>query len=159
MISTRKARQQILNNLRESLGETTEDHDIPPTRNHTPEPLEDDLEPPPLKRETTQDYDQKPKRRGRRVYYYEDEDGEEIEVRPKERKMPRRLRTPERKPEKKKRTNTKLMKFNECLRKLKNENPNLSHREAQKNMRQILNQLNANGYDDPEGTFMKMSKN
>jgi len=147
MISTRKARQQILDNLRSSLGETEE--------YHTPEPIEEDLEPPELKRETTEDYDNKPKRRGRRVYYYEDEDGEEVEVRHKERKIPRRLRTPERK----KRTNTKLMKFNECLRKLKTENPNLSHREAQKSMRQILNQLNANGYEDPEGTFMSMSKN
>jgi hypothetical protein len=149
MISTQKARKQILDNLRESLGEITEDYDITPTRNNTPEPLEDDLKPPELRREMTTDYDD-----------YE-EDDEEVYVRPKrrERRMPRRLRTPERKPEKKKRTNNKLMKFNECLRKLKTENPNMSHREAQKNMRQILNQLNANGYEDPETTFMKMTKN
>ena len=120
-----KTRKMILDNLREAMFDNENHDDYPKTRNHTPEPVEKDLEeeeeeqydPPPLRRETTQDYDKKPKRRGRRIYYYEDDDGEEIEVRPKERKMPRRLRTPERKPEKKKRTNTKLMKFNECLRK------------------------------------------
>ena len=145
-----KTRRMILDNLKDAIFENEDisDNEIPPTRNHTPEP-DEELEQPPLRRERTTDYDD-----------YE-EDDEEVYVRPKrrERKIPRRLRTPERKPEKKKRTNNKLMKFNECLRKLKTENPNMSHREAQKNMRQILNQLNANGYEDPETTFMKMTKN
>ena len=148
-----KTRKMILNNLKDAIYENDNinDHDEQPSRNHTPEP-DLYLEQPPLRREQKRDYDS-----------YEDEEEEEKEkvyIRPKtrERKIPRRLKTPEIKPEKKKRTNNKLIKFNECLRKLKTENPNMSHREAQKNMRQIINQLNANGDEDPEATFMKMTK-
>ena len=139
MISTKNARKKILENLRSSLGETEIYSD------------DEEYKQPELRREQTKDYDG----------YDEEEEEEKVYMRPKtrERKIPRRLRTPERKPEKKKRTNNKLVKFNECLRKLKTENPNMSHREAQKNMRQILNQLNANGDEDPETTFMKMTKN
>ena len=140
MISSRNARKQILENLRSSLGQTetyTED---------------EEYEQPPLRREQKKDYDG-----------YEDEEEEEEEeeeyIKPKrkERKIPRRLRTPERKPEKK--VNIKLQKFNECLRKLKNDNPQLSHKEGQKTMRQILSQLKINNYDDPEDTFLRMTKN
>ena len=147
-----KTRQMILDNLRSAIKINDDEYnDIP-------------LTPPRLEREKTNDYDDyddydekpkpkpKPKRRVKRIIYEDEEDEEEYEP---VRRMPRRLKTPT----KPKRKNNKLMKFNECLRKLKTENPNMSHREAQKNMRQILNQLNANGYEDPETTFMRMTKN
>ena len=155
-----KTRKMILNNLRDAIYEN-DNIDDEQTKTYSED---EDYEQPKLRREKKSDYDG----------YEEEEDDEEEYIKPRprprqktrERKIPRRLRTPERKPErerrepeKKKRTNNKLMKFNECLRKLKTENPNMSHREAQKNMRQIINQLNANGYEDPEGTFMKMTKN
>lgn len=143
-----KTRKMILNNLKDAIYENDNisDYDEPALE------LELELEQPPLRREQKRDYE---------GYEEEEEENEKVYIRPKtrERKIPRRLRTPERKPEKKKRTNNKLVKFNECLRKLKTENPNMSHREAQKNMRQILNQLNANGDEEPEATFMKMTKN
>lgn len=140
-----KTRQMILDNLRSAIKLNDEEYD------------DISLTPPKLERETTNDYDDygekpKPKRRVKRIIYEDDEDDEEYEP---VRRIPKRLKTPP----KPKRKNTKLMRFNECLRKLKMDNPQLSHREAQKNMRQILNQLNANGYEDPEATFMRMTKN
>ncbi len=144
-----KTRQMILDNLRSAIKINDDEYD------------DISLTPPKLKRETTDDYDDyddydekpkpKPKRRVKRIIYEDDEDDDYEPVR----RIPRRLKTPP----KPKRKNTKLMKFNECLRKLKMDNPQLSHREAQKNMRQIINQLNANGYEDPEATFMRMTKN
>jgi len=145
-----KTRQMILDNLRSAIKINDDEYD------------DISLTPPKLKRETTNDYDDyddyeetpkpKPKRRVKRIIYEDDDDDDDYEP---VRRIPRRLKTPT-KPKSK---NTKLMKFNECLRKLKTENPNMSHREAQKNMRQILNQLNANGYEDAEATFMRMTKN
>lgn len=142
-----KTRQMILDNLRSAIKINDDEYD------------DISLTPPKLKRETTNDYDDyddyeetpkpKPKRRVKRIIYEDDEDDDYEPVR----RIPKRLKTPP------KRKNTKLMRFNECLRKLKMDNPQLSHREAQKNMRQILNQLNANGYEDPEATFMRMTKN
>ena len=57
----------------------------------------------------------------------------------------------------KRKINSKLTQFNQCLKKLKRENPQLSHRQAQTVMKSILKEIKET-HDNPEQVFMTMEK-
>jgi hypothetical protein len=159
-------RQKILDNLRGNIKkdiqeeQTYDDDDDnddkykrPQLRREQTYADDNEYERPQLRREQTYADDNKyerPQLRREQKRYYDEE------YKPLQKRMPRRMKTPEKK---EKKVNVKLQKFNQCLTKLKNENPQLSHKEAQKSMRQIITQLKANQYNDPEDTFLKMNKN